>query len=115
MNGIKLSKITLGHTYQEKYLSKEATKRNTRVTKVTKKPYGYLIKMMNDYITLFTVKLEIYEDGFAKARIKIEKNYQPTRMVSRYFDQSGREIISETNNQRVELNHWKRLRNEIQS
>lgn len=64
----------------------------TRVTKVTKKPYGYRIQLFNNYITLFYVKLEINSDGTAKASWRVEKNYCATQRFTEYHGADGNEI-----------------------
>ena len=64
----------------------------TRVTKVTKKDYGYRIQMFNSYVTEYFIKLVINENGSAKAHYLVRKNYQPDRRFTLYFDTNGDEI-----------------------
>lgn len=64
----------------------------TRVTKVTKKDYGYRIQMFNNYVTLYYVKLIINENKSGKAHYKVDKNYCPTQRYTIYFDCEGNSI-----------------------
>jgi hypothetical protein len=106
-----MEKYTLGHTFEKKFLTKDDTRR-TRVTKITKKPYGYRVQMFNNYITLFYVKLETFEDGSAKATVRVEQNYRKPYQYTLYFaPESGKEITTATNSTRAELSIWKELRN----
>lgn len=64
----------------------------TKVTKVTKKPYGYIVKMFNHYITLYSLKVVINENGSAKINWTVDKNYQPTIRFTTYYNTDGVEI-----------------------
>lgn len=64
----------------------------TRVTKVTKKPYGYRIQLFNHYVTLYYVKLIINANGTAKAHWRVEKNYHPVNSYTVYHSAEGKEI-----------------------
>lgn len=64
----------------------------TRVTKVTKKPYGYRIQLFNHYVTLYYVKLIINTDGTAKAHWRVEKNYSSIQRFTVYHNSEGKEI-----------------------
>lgn len=64
----------------------------TRVTKVTKKDYGYRIQMFNNYITLYFVKLIINDNKSAKAHYLVKKNYCADNRYTIYFDCEGNSI-----------------------
>ena len=64
----------------------------TRVTKVTKKDYGYRIQKFNNYITLYYIKLIVNDNKSAKAHYKVDKNYCATQRYTLYFDINGFEI-----------------------
>ena len=64
----------------------------TRVTKVTKKDYGYRIQKFNNYITLYYIKLIVNSNKSAKAHYKVDKNYCPIQRYTLYFDTNGDEI-----------------------
>ncbi len=100
-------KYSKGNNYRDIYLNTE--ERPTRVTKITKKDYGYRVQMFNNYITLYYVKLIINSDGTAKAKVKIDKNYNPIRYYTLYFDKQGYQIGGET---RKALKIYKQLRYE---
>jgi len=107
--------ITLGRTYTDQYINQPLGKlqdgsRGTRVLKRTKTKYGYSIVKGNDYVTIYTIKLYINDDGSAKAKIKVEKNYCPTYTFTVYFDTSGREIVDGNRNVRKELAYYKSIR-----
>jgi len=72
----------------------------TRVTKVTKKDYGYRIQMFNNYITLYYVKLIINANKSAKAHYLVKKNYCSDKRYTIYFDCEGNSI---------ELKEYKKL------
>jgi len=64
----------------------------TRVTKVTKKDYGYRIQMFNNYVTLYYIKLIVNDNKSAKAHYKVDKNYCAVQRYTLYFDCNGFEI-----------------------
>lgn len=64
----------------------------TRVTKVTKKDYGYRIQKFNPYVILYYIKLIVNENKSAKAHYKVDKNYCPTQRYTLYFNTEGDEI-----------------------
>ena len=64
----------------------------TRVTKVTKKDYGYIVHKFNSYVTLYYIKLIVNSNKSAKAHYKVDKNYCPTQRYTLYFDTNGDEI-----------------------
>ena len=64
----------------------------TRVTKVTKKDYGYRIQKFNNYITLYYIKLIVNSNKSAKAHYKVDKNYCPIQRYTLYFNTDGDEI-----------------------
>ena len=68
------------------------TAAGTRVTKVTKKDYGYRIQLFNNYITLFYVKLIVNSNGTAKGHWKVDKNYCPIYRYTVYYGLDGNEI-----------------------
>lgn len=65
----------------------------TRVTKVTKKPYGYLVKLFNNYVTIYSVKLIINTDNSAKAVVKVDKNYLAPFQYTVHYDTDCKLII----------------------
>ena len=66
--------------------------RGTRVTKVTKKDYGYRIQKFNSYVTLYYIKVIVNENKSAKAHYRVEKNYCPIQRYTLYFNTNGDEI-----------------------
>lgn len=64
----------------------------TRVTKVTKKDYGYRIQKFNNYVTLYYIKLIVNDNKSAKAHYEVDKNYCPIQRYTLYFDTNGDEI-----------------------
>jgi hypothetical protein len=89
-----------GQTFTEKYLSNRINTNihgsHTRVTKVKETDYGYIVHKFNTYVTLWFIKLIVNNDGTAIARVRQEKNYEPTQRFTYYFDKQGREIISDS-------------------
>lgn len=106
--------ITLGKTYKEKYLDTKIGKLGTSqggliTLKRTKKPYGWHILQGTNFISIHTTRLEVFEDGRAKAVTKVDKNYHAKYQVTTYYNKDGKEIISNDNSTRKELSYFKKL------
>jgi hypothetical protein len=95
--------------YQTKYL-KHSDGAGCASNSYIKTDYGYLIRKMTNFIGIYTTKLFIYPDGFAKAVTKAKVNYTPNEQWTIYFDAQGHEITTEGNSTRKELAIWKKLR-----
>lgn len=105
-----MENISFGATWYDKYISGKAQTNN--ITKVKKTKYGYLVHMMDNYITLYYIKLIVNDDGSAKAHVRMEKNYCPTQRFTYYFAPDGREIKNVHNSTRKELAVYNALRSE---
>ena len=104
-----------GLHYREKYrLDNPVHNSSEYGFTVTKKPYGYRIVRVTHYVTIYTTRLEINEDGSAKAVTKVDINYQKPYQITDYFGTDGRHIIvtNEINEPqtRQELAEYKRQR-----
>lgn len=64
----------------------------TRVTKVTKKDYGYRVQMFNTFITEYFIKLIINDNKSAKAHFLVRRNYAADCRYTLYYDISGEQI-----------------------
>ena len=101
---------TQGQHYSQFLTITTGQNSETRVTKVTKTNYGYCFQMFNNWVTLFYGKLIINEDGTAKMKMKVDKNYRPVHYYTTYFDDQGREIVTIGNSTRKELSIYKSIR-----
>ena len=70
--------------------------------------YVYVFKWYTHYVTIYTAKIEIYEDNFIKVKLKTQRNYFPAYTNTYYFDAKGMEIKAGTT--RMECNIWKQKR-----
>jgi hypothetical protein len=53
---------------------------------------GFKIKKFSNYISTQSIKLEYLPNGFSKAVVKVDTNYQPKYQFTLYFDKDGNEI-----------------------
>jgi hypothetical protein len=93
------------------WLDKENFKGNLRFVSKKETNYGYIVKLMTNYITLFTKYIYINSDGSAKIVTKTERNYCPKYQTTVYHGIDGREIVID-NSTRKELIEYKKQRNE---
>lgn len=107
--------ITLGRTYQDKYLNTELGKlgdsRYQGLITISreKTSYGYKIVQATNYIAIYNTKLYIYPDGRAKSVTKVNKNYHAPYQYTLYYDKNGKEIKDYQNRTRIELHYWKNI------
>jgi len=110
-----IDNITLGNTYQDKYLNTElgylgSSKFQGLITINRKRTkYGWLITQGTNYISIMKTKLYIYPNGKAKSITKVDSNYQAPYQFTCYYNNNGREIKDAHNRTRLELNYWKSL------
>ena len=64
---------------------------NTKVTNVKKTDYGYRVRMFNNYITLFYLKIIVNKNGSAKIHWEVKKNYFPVERYTTYYDVNEKE------------------------
>lgn len=101
--------ITLGQTYIQMFLAKYSYHSILRHD-IVEKDYGYHITITTTYVTVKKIRLELNEDGSAKAVVKVNTNYQAPYQYTLYFDKQGREIISTPESTREELEYYRSLR-----
>lgn len=61
-------------------------------TDVKKTAKGYRIKRFSNYITILNIDLEVLPNGFAKATVKVDKNYHPKYQYTMYFNSAMVEV-----------------------
>ena len=103
-----MENIEFGATWKEKYI--DGTKQSNKITKCKKTDYGYRVNLFNNFITLYSIKLIVNDDGSAKAHVKMDRNYRPTERFTHYFAPDGREIKDKLNRTRKELSVYNKLR-----
>ena len=84
--------------------------RGYATTKITKTKYGFKINRFSHYVSLQSIKFEVFDDGFSKGVVKVNKNYQAPYQYTIYFDNKMQPITSQSDNVREELKEWKKLR-----
>ncbi len=82
-----------------------------KTTKIIPTKYGYRIHRFSNYISLQYVKVEYCDNGFSKATVRVNTNYQATYQFTLYFDNTGNEIKSENNNTKIERKQWLQMQN----
>jgi hypothetical protein len=71
--------------------------RGYKTTKVIAKKDGYILHRFSNYVSLQNVKIVYNPNGFSKATIKVNTNYQTPYQYTIYFDNEGNEIKAENN------------------
>ena len=56
--------------------------------------YGYIVKLMTNYITLYTKKIYVNSDNSAKIVTLVDQNYRAKYQTTCYYDLQGFEIIA---------------------
>jgi len=79
-------------------------------TKIQKTDYGYKIHRFSHHISLQTIRYEIYDDGFSKAIVKVDTNYNPRYQYTLYFHPDPITEIVRSGGTRSELASWKSMR-----
>ena len=63
-----------------------------RTTEIVKTTYGYRIKRFSNYVSLLTIRLMVFPNGFSKATVKVDTNYRPKYQYTVYFDTENKEV-----------------------
>ena len=102
--------LSIGPTYQQSFLDKQ-TASHIMLHVVTKKPYGYHIKIVTSFASTRTIKLVINSNGTAKATMKVDPGYQAPYQYTLYYDKQGCEILTSHlfRGTREELKHYQEL------
>lgn len=77
-----------------------------KTTKIIPTKYGYRIHRFSNYISLQYIKVEYLPNGFSKAIVKVNTNYQSPYQYTLYFDNEGNEVKSDNNNTIAERKEW---------
>lgn len=85
--------------------------RGYKTTKIIPTKYGYRIHRFSNYISLQYIKVEYLANGFSKATVKVNTNYQSPYQYTLYFDVEGNEMKSENNNTKLERKNWLAMQN----
>jgi hypothetical protein len=56
----------------------------------------FFIKTYNDFITVKSIKLEVFPSGKFIERKTVEQNYRPIQNMVYYYDCEGKEIIGKS-------------------
>jgi hypothetical protein len=79
-----------------------------KTTKVIPKKYGYILHRFSNYVSLQNVKIVYNNNGFSKATIKVNTNFQRKYQYTLYFDNNGN-VIDINNNTTKERKKWLEL------
>ena len=80
--------------------------RGYKTTKIKPTNYGFLIHRFSNYISLQYIRVEYSDNGFSKATVKVNTNYQAPYQYTLYFDNKGKEIKTENNSTKIERKIW---------
>ena len=83
--------------------------RGYKTTRIIPTKYGYRIHRFSNYISLQYIKVEYLDNGFSKATVKVNTNYQTPYQYTIYFDNKGNEIKAESHNTKLERKIWLKM------